>query len=101
MSDLSISQLADLKIAVQQEQAKKDALAEETKILESRHEFLTEDTARLDKAVADKNFLLNDKQKEIAELDKKYTSIQSEFNRTQEQKFKENDTLRIETEQKL
>lgn len=101
MSDLSISQLADLKIAVQQEQAKKDALAEETKILESRHIFLNEDVARLDKAVADKNFLLNDKQKEIAELDKKYTSIQSEFNRTQEQKFKENDALRIETEQKL
>lgn len=101
MSELSIQQLADLKIAVQQEEAKKLALAEETKVLESRHTFLSEDVARLDKAVADKNFLLNDKQKEMSELDKKYTSLQSEFRKEQEQKFKEDESKRVEIEQKM
>lgn len=101
MSELSIQQLADLKIAIQQEEAKKLALAEETKVLESRHAFLTEDTERLDKAVKDKNFLLNEKQKEISELDKKYTAIQSDFRKEQEQRFKEDDARRLEIEQKM
>jgi hypothetical protein len=51
MSELNIQQLADLKIAIQQEEAKKLLLSEETKVLEGRHQFLNEDVARLDKAV--------------------------------------------------
>ena len=101
MSELSVQQLADLTIAVNQKQELVKELDGKIDVAEHRSAFLNEDNNRLEQAIGQKNQLISDKEKDLIELDKKYVGMQSEFRREQEQKFKETEEKRIEVEQKL
>ena len=101
MSELSVQQLADLTIAVNQKQLLVKELDGKIDVAEHRSAFLNEDNNRLEQAIGQKNQLISDKEKDLIELDKKYVGMQSEFRREQEQKFKETEEKRIEVEQKL